>query len=41
LDMMIDSFFARKLRTTLLSLKMKQFVDKPTRITKDSQTIID
>ncbi|EFN87244.1 hypothetical protein EAI_13391, partial [Harpegnathos saltator] len=41
IDMMVDSFYARKLRTTLLSLRMKQFVDKPTRITKDSQTIID
>lgn len=41
IDMMVDSFYARKLRTTMLSLGMKQFVDKPTRITKDSQTIID
>lgn len=41
IDMMVDSFYAKKLRTTMLNLGMKQFVDEPTRITKDSQTIID
>lgn len=41
IDLMKDSFYARKLRTTISSLGLKQYVDKPTRITKDSQTIID
>lgn len=41
IDMMVNSFYAKKLRTTMLSLGMKQFVDKPTRSSKDSQTIID
>lgn len=41
INMMVDSFYARKLRTTMLSLGIKQLVDKPTRITKDSRTIID
>lgn len=36
INMMLDSFYARKLRTAMLSLGMKQFVDKPTRITKES-----
>jgi len=31
----------KKFQTTMLSLGMKQYVNKPTRITKGSQTIID
>lgn len=38
---MLDSFYTRKLQTTMLSLGMKQYVNKPTRITKDNKTIID
>lgn len=38
---MMDSFYARKLQTTMSSVGMKQYVDKPTRITKNSRTIID
>jgi len=41
LDLMMDSFYTKKLQTTMLSLGMKQYVNKPTRITKGSQTIID
>lgn len=41
IDIMLDSFYTRKLQTTMLSLGMKQYVNKPTRITKDSKTIID
>ncbi|XP_070154026.1 uncharacterized protein [Polyergus mexicanus] len=41
IDIMLDSFYTRKLQTTMLSLSMKQYVNKPTRITKDSKTIID
>lgn len=41
IDLMIDSFYNRKLQTSMLSLGMKQHVNKPTKITKDSQTIID
>lgn len=40
-DCMIDSFYSRKLISALSSLGMKQYVNKPTRIMKDSQTIID
>src|SRR5580765_9064136 len=38
IDIMLDSFYTRKLQTTMLSLGMKQYVNKPTRITKDSKT---
>jgi len=41
LGLMMDSFYVKKLQTTMLSLGMKQYVNEPTRITKDSQTIID
>lgn len=41
IDMRLDKFYPRKLRTTMLSLGMKQFVHKPTRITKDNRTTID
>jgi len=41
LDLRMDSFYAKKLQTTMSSLGMKQYVNEPTRITKDSQTIID
>jgi len=41
IDIMLDSFYTRKLQTTMLSLGMKQYVNKPTRITKHSKTIID
>lgn len=39
IDLMLDTFYARKLRTTMLSLGIKQFVDGPTRITKNSRTL--
>lgn len=41
IDFMIDSFYTRKLQTTMQSLGMKQYVNRPTIITKDSQTIIE
>ncbi|XP_025269746.1 uncharacterized protein LOC112639559 [Camponotus floridanus] len=41
IDLRMDSFYAKKLQATMLSLGMKQYVNEPTRITKDSQTIID
>lgn len=41
IDFMINSFYTKKLQTTMHSLGMKQYVNSPTRITKDSQTIID
>jgi len=42
INFMIDSFYARKLQTTMLSIGMKQYVPKlQTRIIKNSQTIID
>jgi len=41
IDLMMDSFYAKKLQTTMLSLSMKQYVNESTRITKGSQTIID
>lgn len=41
IDFKIDSFYTKKLRTIMSSLGMKQLVNNPTRITKDSQTMID
>lgn len=41
IDFKIDSFYTNKLRTIMSSLGMKQLVNSPTRITKDSQTMID
>jgi len=41
IDIMIDSFYTRKLQTVMSSLGMKQYVNSPTRITKDSKTMID
>ncbi|XP_025263168.1 uncharacterized protein LOC112637508 [Camponotus floridanus] len=41
IDLRMDSFYAKKLQATMLSLGMKQYVNEPTRITKDTQTIID
>ncbi|XP_011632002.1 uncharacterized protein LOC105423786 [Pogonomyrmex barbatus] len=41
IDLMTDSFYAKKVQTAMLSLGMKQYVNEPTRITKDIQTIID
>lgn len=38
---MKDSFYASKLRTTMSGLGLKQYVVKPTRNTKDSQTTTD
>lgn len=41
IDLMADTFYAKKLIKEMLCLGMKQYVDKPTRITKNSQTLID
>lgn len=41
IDCMTDSFYTNKLLTTMQSLGMKQYVDKPTRVTNNSKTIID
>ncbi|KYN00041.1 hypothetical protein ALC62_09196 [Cyphomyrmex costatus] len=41
IDFMIDSFYMKKLQIIMQSLGMKQYVYEPTRITKDSRTIID
>lgn len=41
IDFKIDSFYTNKLRTIMFSLGMKQLVNSPTRIVKDSQTMID
>ena len=41
IDFSIDSFYSKKLQTIMLNLGMKQYVNKPTRVTKDSKTIID
>lgn len=41
IDLMTDSFYTKKLQSTMLSLGMKLYVNEPTRITKDSRTIID
>ncbi|EZA58496.1 hypothetical protein X777_01117, partial [Ooceraea biroi] len=41
INILEDSFYTKKIHTIMLGLGMKQYVDKPTRVTKDSQTIID
>jgi len=41
LDFMMDLFYIRKLQTTILNMDMKYYIDKQTRIMKDSRTIID
>lgn len=41
IDLMTDIFYAKKIISEMLCLGMKQYVDKPTRITKNSQTLID
>ncbi|XP_024874869.1 uncharacterized protein LOC112456507, partial [Temnothorax curvispinosus] len=41
IDVSVESFYTRKLLTAMQNLGMKQYVDSPTRSTKDSQTIID
>lgn len=40
LDLMIDTFYANKLKMEMTYLGMKQYVNQPTRITH-SKTIID
>jgi len=40
IDLMMDSFYAKKLQMTMLSLDIKQYVNEPMRITKDSLIII-
>jgi len=41
INFIVDSFYTKKLKNLMLSLGMKQYVNKPARVTKDSQTIID
>ncbi|KAK2578422.1 hypothetical protein KPH14_000969 [Odynerus spinipes] len=41
IDFKVDAFYSNKLRNVMLNLGMKQYVDRPTRVTKDSYTIID
>lgn len=40
-DLMTDTFYAKKLKTEMAYLGMKQYIDKPTRITINSKTMID
>lgn len=40
INLMSDSFYAKKLKSEMSCLDMKQYVDKPTRIMKDSKTLI-
>lgn len=41
IDLMTEMFYAKKIISEMLCMGMKQYVDKPTRITKNSQTLID
>ncbi|EFN76762.1 hypothetical protein EAI_12817, partial [Harpegnathos saltator] len=41
IDLMTDSYYAKKLKTGMCGFGMKQYVDKPTRVTKNSRTMID
>lgn len=38
---MVNSFYARKFQITMQGLGIKQYVNSPTRVTRDSQTLID
>jgi len=38
---MLDLFYTKKLQKIMLSMGMKQYINKSMRITKDSRTIID
>lgn len=40
-DFMIDLFYTRKLQKDMQNLDIKQYVDKPMRIMKNSKTLID
>ena len=41
IDLMTETYYSKKLITEMSSLGMKQYINKPTRITKDNQTMID
>lgn len=41
IDLMTDSFYAKKIGMEMANLGMMQYVNKPTRVTKDSKTLID
>lgn len=41
IDVTVETFYKKRLITGMLSLGMKQYVNKPTRITQDSRTTID
>lgn len=41
IDIMVDSFYTKKLLTVMQNLGMRQYVECPTRVTKDSRTMID
>lgn len=41
IDIMTDSFYAKKIITVIQNQGMKQYVDNPTRIVKGSRTTID
>lgn len=41
IDLMVGSYYAKKLQSVMLSFGMKQYVDRPTRNTNNSQTMID
>lgn len=41
INLMADSYYTKKLKTEMIGLGMKQYVDKPTRITNNSKTLID
>ncbi|XP_011699463.1 PREDICTED: uncharacterized protein LOC105456838, partial [Wasmannia auropunctata] len=41
IDLLADTFYARKLISEMSSLGLKQYVDRPTRVTSNSQTLID
>lgn len=41
IDVSIESFYANKLKSSMLSLGMKQYINQPTRRTNNSETIID
>lgn len=41
IDVMTETFYKKQLLTGMINFGMKQCIDKPTRVTRDSRTIID
>lgn len=41
IDMLVETFYSKKLKRTLIEMGMKQYIKDPTRVTAISRTLID